>query len=53
MLYRTKMNTLNQRAAGRAWPLTKLNMPVKIIGGPPHAKALTTVFSTLYYVDFF
>ena len=27
------MNTLNRRAAWRAWPLTKLNVPVKIIGG--------------------
>ena len=36
-LYRTEMNTLNQRAAWRAWLLTKLNLPVKIIGGaaPP------------------
>ena len=43
------MNTLNRRAAWRAWPLTKLNLPVKIIGGaqdpppppaPPHATTL-------------
>ena len=27
------MNTLNRRAARRAWPLTKLNLPVKITGG--------------------
>ena len=27
------MNTLNRRAAWRAWPLTKLNVPVKIPGG--------------------
>ena len=30
---------LNRRAACRAWPLTKLYVPVKIIGGP-HAMAL-------------
>ena len=45
MLYRTEINTINRRAASRAWPLTKLNVPVKIIGGegggavppaPPH-----------------
>ena len=37
------MNTLTRRATWRAWPLTKLNVPVKIIGGrpgPPHATAL-------------
>ena len=33
MLYRTEINTVNRRAASRAWPLTKLNVPVKIIGG--------------------
>ena len=44
MFYRTEMNTLNGKAARRAWPLTKLNVPVKIIGRPPpHATALLTV----------
>ena len=32
-LYQTELNTLNRRAAWRTWPLTKLNVPVKIIGG--------------------
>ena len=40
------MNTLNRRAACRAWPLTKSNVIVKIIGGtqaspaPRYATAL-------------
>ena len=33
MLYGTEMNTLSWRAVWRAWLLTKLNVPVKIIGG--------------------
>ena len=41
------MSTLNRKAAGRAWRLTKLNVPVKIIGGggaaPPHAMALISI----------
>ena len=44
------MNTLNRKAAGRAWRLTKLNVPVKIIEGggagssaPPHATALISI----------
>ena len=46
------MNTLNRKAAGRAWRLTKLNVPVKIIGAggvaagppaPPHAMALISI----------
>ena len=32
-IYRTEMSTLNRKAAWRAWLLTKLNLPVKIIGG--------------------
>ena len=44
MLYRTVTNTLNGKAARRAWPLTKLNVPGKIIGGPlPNAAPLLTV----------
>ena len=42
------MNT--RKAAGRAWRLTKLNVPVKITGGggagpsaPPHATALISI----------
>ena len=42
------MNTLNRKEAGRAWRLTKLDVPVKIVGGggagppaPPHAMALS------------
>ena len=44
------MNALNQKAAGRAWRLTKLDVPFKIYGGggagppaPPHAMALISI----------
>ena len=47
---RTEMKTLNRRAARKAWALTKLNVPAKLIGvggggiqppsAPPHATAL-------------
>ena len=45
-LYRTEMNTLNRRAAWRAWPLTKLNVPVKIIWGVPCLPGPSPCYST-------
>ena len=58
MLYRPEINTVNRRAASRAWPLTKLNVPVKIIGGgggqsPRPLPIYSTEFSTLVRPRFF
>ena len=58
MLYRTEINTINRRAASRAWPLTNLNVPVKIIGGgggqaPRPLPIYSTEFSTLVRPRFF
>ena len=53
------MNTLNRRAAWRAWPLTKWNVPVKIPGGgeqPPRPLPMLrhwNVFATsrFHYIE--
>ena len=47
------MNTLNRGAAWRAWPLTKLNVPVKIIGGsrPPSGLLMLWLWIKQYELD--
>ena len=58
-LYRTEMNTLNRRAAWRAWPLAKLNVPVKIIGGvlchpgpsPCYGNEKSVVFNRIFDLE--